>query len=90
MNLQCDWSDCTFTDATRKYFMMFYEVWKISSYGMHIFLCNVCNFQYFISGWPTLVLGPSIIQISEITQHVLCGTRNNLASECCYINFTKI
>ena len=24
------------------------------------FLCNSCNFQYFILGWPTLVLGPSI------------------------------
>ena len=35
----------------------------ICSYGMHIFftsfLCNSCNFQYFILGWPTLVLGPS-------------------------------
>ena len=23
------------------------------------FLCNSCNFQYFILGWTTLVLGPS-------------------------------
>ena len=23
-------------------------------------LCNSCNFQYFILGWPNLVLGPSI------------------------------
>ena len=22
-------------------------------------LCNSCNFQYFIFGWPALVLGPS-------------------------------
>ena len=31
---------------------------------MHIFisfLCNSFNFQYFILGWPTLVLGPSIL-----------------------------
>ena len=27
------------------------------------FLCNSCNFQYFILGWPTLVLGPSYILI---------------------------
>ena len=29
------------------------------------FLCNSCNFQYFILGWPTLVLGPSIITLSR-------------------------
>ena len=27
------------------------------------FLCNSCNFQYFILGWPTLVLGPSNIKL---------------------------
>ena len=46
----------------------------ICSYGMHIFfllhfLCNSCNFQYFILGWPTLVLGPSFVQ--DITKEDL-------------------
>ena len=25
------------------------------------FLCHSCNLQYFILGWPTLVLGPSYV-----------------------------
>ena len=28
------------------------------------FLWNSCNFQYFILGWPTLVLGPSVSVIA--------------------------
>ena len=42
-------------------------LWPYAHMGCKFFtslLCNSCNFQYFILGWPTLVLGPSIKHLS--------------------------
>ena len=37
------------------------------------FLCNSCNFQYLILGWPTLVLDPSIIMTDYSPVMTLCS-----------------